>query len=139
MSYFAQQCSAQVVRSVIAKWWRESHWTVIMDTNTGCRTQDRKPELAGSEGSFQQAFSFTMMINKLAAIVAAASCLFAGTAALPANITGISTTGSGPPSQLAWQAATAAPRPYVLRAVAAAPSPKSAGTGRYGARDPSEG
>ncbi|KAB5590705.1 hypothetical protein CTheo_5853 [Ceratobasidium theobromae] len=44
-----------------------------------------------------------------------------------------------PPSQLAWRAAPAAPRPYALRAVAAAPSPKLAGTGRYRARGPPKG
>ncbi|KAB5588041.1 hypothetical protein CTheo_8515 [Ceratobasidium theobromae] len=38
---------------------------------------------------------------------------------------------SGSERELAWQVAPAAPRPYVLRVVAAAPSLKSAGTSRY--------
>ncbi|KAB5594614.1 hypothetical protein CTheo_1936 [Ceratobasidium theobromae] len=45
----------------------------------------------------------------------------------------------GPGGELAWRAAPAAPRPYVLRAVAAAPSPKSAGTSHYRARGPPKG
>ncbi|KAB5591620.1 hypothetical protein CTheo_4920 [Ceratobasidium theobromae] len=55
------------------------------------------------------------------------------------STTSVSATGLGPPSQLAWRAAPAAPRPYALRAVAAAPSPKSAGASHYGAPGPSEG
>ncbi|KAB5592288.1 hypothetical protein CTheo_4275 [Ceratobasidium theobromae] len=40
---------------------------------------------------------------------------------------------------LAWQAVPSAPLPYALRAVAAVPSPKSAGTSRYGVSGTSEG
>ncbi|KAB5588305.1 hypothetical protein CTheo_8250 [Ceratobasidium theobromae] len=55
------------------------------------------------------------------------------------STTSASMTGFGPPSQLAWRAAPVAPQPYALRAVTAAPSPKSAGTSRYGAPGLAEG
>ncbi|KAB5590483.1 hypothetical protein CTheo_6065 [Ceratobasidium theobromae] len=47
------------------------------------------------------------------------------------------TSGSG--GELTWRAALAAPRPYALRTVAAAPSLKLASTSRYGVPNPSEG